>query len=112
MSEASTSPRSALLTQAFAYMDSRIDPPPRSAPCPPTRSRAEAAAKEVWVIEQAGAPIACMILTPKPDTLYLGKLATDPGQRRKGLAAASSPRPRPAPAPRACRRSPWKPGSS
>ncbi len=76
----------ALLTRAFAYMEGRIDPPSSLARMTPETLRKEAAAKEIWTIEEARHPIACMILTPQPETLYLGKLATDPARRREGLA--------------------------
>lgn len=76
----------ALLTAAFAYMEHRIDPPSSLTRMTPDTLCSDAARTEVWIIETAGRPIACMILTPKPDTLYLGKLATDPAHRRAGLA--------------------------
>jgi predicted N-acetyltransferase YhbS len=43
---------------------------------------------EIWVIEDQERPVACMILTPSPDTLYLGKMAVDNDRRRMGLARA------------------------
>lgn len=74
-------PVRALLTAAFAYMDGRIDPPS-------SLGRMELAAQagqaELWVL---GDPIiACMLLTPQADTLYLGKLAVAEGARGRGLA--------------------------
>ena len=79
-------PLHALLTDAFAYMESRIDPPSSIARMSADSLRDEAATKEIWAIENSGQPVACMILTPKPDTLYLGKLATSAVHRGQGLA--------------------------
>jgi GNAT superfamily N-acetyltransferase len=38
------------------------------------------------VIDELGVPLACMVLTPMPARLYIGKLAVAAGHRRKGLA--------------------------
>jgi N-acetylglutamate synthase-like GNAT family acetyltransferase len=38
-------------------------------------------------MEEAGNPIACMALTFEENRVYLGKLATHPDWRRRGLAA-------------------------
>lgn len=80
-------PALALIQSSFAYMDGRIDPP-SSAHRLTTGDLARAAQSgEVWVVEDPGQLIACVVLTPKPDHLYLGKLAVDPAFRRQGLAA-------------------------
>jgi predicted N-acetyltransferase YhbS len=44
----------------------------------------EAAPAEVWAL--GAPPIAVMVLTPKEDALYLGKLAVTHDRRREGLA--------------------------
>lgn len=75
-----------LLRRAFAYMEGRIDPPSSMASMTVSDLRDAARKHEVWVIEESNRPIASMILTPKPDTLYLGKLATSPTHRQEGLA--------------------------
>ncbi len=72
-------PVRALLAAAFAYMDGRIDPPSSLA-----RTAVEAARAELWVLGTT--PVACVLLTPRADTLYLGKLAVDEGARGQGLA--------------------------
>lgn len=77
-------PVHALLTQAFAYMEGVIDPPSSLNRMTPADLTAEAARAELWVIDPG--PAACMILTPKGDTLYLGKLAVAEGHRGAGLA--------------------------
>lgn len=76
----------ALLVRSFAYMQGRIDPPSSLAHMTPDSLAQEAAAQELWLIQHGPAPIACMILTAKPGTLYLGKLAVDPAWRGHGLA--------------------------
>ena len=73
-----------LLARAFAGMEGRIDPPSSLHHLTPADIAAQAVTGEVWVI---GAPaVACVFLTPKPHTLYLGKLAVDPMVRRMGYA--------------------------
>jgi GNAT superfamily N-acetyltransferase len=72
----------ALIRRAFAGMEGRIDPPSSL-----HRITAQDLAQhegEVWVI---GRPArACMVLTPKPHALYLGRLSVDPPWQRKGYA--------------------------
>ena len=74
----------ALLVQAFAFMEGVIDPPSSLAMLRVEDLRAEAALGRLWAILPG--PAACMILTPKPGTLYLGKLAVAKTQRGCGLA--------------------------
>jgi predicted N-acetyltransferase YhbS len=75
-----------LVQESFAYMEGRIDPP-SSMHRLTAKAIAEQAQKgEVWVIEENGAPVACLFLTPRPDALYLGKLAVANTHRGKGLA--------------------------
>lgn len=75
-----------LLRRAFAELDAIIDPPSslhRMTEAEVARLAAEA---EVWGI---GDPlVACVILTPEPDSLYAGRLAVEPGRRRQGHARA------------------------
>ncbi|MDE3028935.1 MAG: GNAT family N-acetyltransferase [Paracoccaceae bacterium] len=75
-----------LIRDAFAYMEGRIDPP-SSMHSLSAKDIAESARNgEVWVMEEAGAPIACMVLTPMPGRLYLGRLAVATGHRGRGLS--------------------------
>lgn len=76
-----------LLTKAFAYMEGRIDPPSSLAQLDVQALRVLAATSEIWAIIGTANPIACMILTPQPDALYLGKLAVDPSHRGQGLGS-------------------------
>lgn len=70
-----------LIREAFAYMDGIIDPP--SSVHRLTLAALQAPGTEVWAI---GRPIdACMVLTPKPTVLYVGKLAVAEQARRRRL---------------------------
>ena len=73
----------ALLRQAFAYMDGRIDPPSSLRDLTPEALTRQARVGEIWII---GAPVACVFLTPKPGALYVGKLAVAESHRGQGLA--------------------------
>ena len=73
-----------LIRTAFADMDGRIDPPSSMHRLNLESVAEQAGHGEVWVI---GDPVqACVFLTPKADSLYLGKLAVAPDARRQGLA--------------------------
>jgi ribosomal protein S18 acetylase RimI-like enzyme len=74
----------ALIARAFAGMEGRIDPPSSLHRLTPTDLARQAVEGEIWVI--GSPPLACMVLTPKADALYLGKLAVEPAQqgRRHG----------------------------
>ena len=76
----------ALLTMAFAFMEGRIDPPSSLGRMGPAELARAATDGELWVIDGDGGPLACMLLTPRADTLYLGKLAVAQGARGQGLA--------------------------
>jgi ribosomal protein S18 acetylase RimI-like enzyme len=73
----------ALLHQAFAYMEARIDPPSSLRDLTPEALTQQAEVGEIWVI---GAPVACVFLTPKPGALYVGKLAVAASHRGQGLS--------------------------
>lgn len=79
-------PAIAVLRQAFASMDGVIDPPSSLTRQSDADLRAEGLRGEFWVIEDLGRPVATIMLTPKADHLYLGKIATDAAFRRQGLA--------------------------
>lgn len=70
-----------LIQSEFAYMEGRIDPPSSMRDL---TEQALAAAPEVWALGEP--PVACMVLTPKDNFLYLGKLAVAAGHRGQGLA--------------------------
>ena len=75
-----------LIRDAFAYMDGIIDPP--SSMTRLTESNLARAARdgEVWVLEELGETVACVVFTPKPDVLYIGKLAVADTHRGRGLS--------------------------
>lgn len=73
-----------LIQTAFAGMEGRIDPPSSMHRLTPEAIATQALTGEVWVIEDP-APIACVFLTPKPDCLYLGKLAVFPARQSEGI---------------------------
>lgn len=70
----------ALIRRAFAGMEGRIDPPSSIH----RFTVQDLKDGEFWVIGTP--PRACVLLTPKPHALYLGKLAVEPGLQRQGLA--------------------------
>lgn len=75
-----------LIRAEFAYMDGRIDPPSSMLTLSPATVAGHAQSGEVWAI---GDPVqACIFLTPKPEALYLGKLAVAGHARGRGLARA------------------------
>ena len=73
-----------LIRRAFAGMEGRIDPPSSDRQLSVESLATLSKFAEIWAI--GSPPIACMILTRKPDRLYLGKLAVDPAQQGRGLA--------------------------
>jgi ribosomal protein S18 acetylase RimI-like enzyme len=73
----------ALLQQAFAYMEGRIDPPSSLRDLTPEALTRQTEVGEIWII---GAPVACVFLTPRPGALYIGKLAVAASHRGQGLA--------------------------
>ncbi|MHC0051901.1 GNAT family N-acetyltransferase [Actibacterium sp. D379-3] len=77
-----------LIQSSFAYMEGRIDPPSSMHRLTEASIARHARQGEVWVIEEAGAPVACMFLTRQTDALYLGKLAVAQPHRDKGYARA------------------------
>lgn len=73
-----------LISHAFSGMNGRIDPPSSAHHLTAKDIAAQAVSGEVWVI---GAPaVACVFLTPRAQSLYLGKLAVDPAVQRMGYA--------------------------
>lgn len=75
-----------LVRETFAYMEGRIDPPSSMHRLSEAEIAAQAETGEVWVIEAEGVPVACVFLTPRPDRLYIGKLAVAAAWRGRGLA--------------------------
>ncbi len=73
-----------LMRDCFAYMEGRIDPPSSLGKVSVKELRQTATKAEICCL---GTPtVACMILTPKPGCLYLGKVCVAPSHQRLGLA--------------------------
>lgn len=75
-----------LIQTSFAYMEGRIDPPSSLHRLELDDVRAQARNAEVWAIEEGHRVVACMILTPRPGVLHLGKLAVAASHRGRGIA--------------------------
>ncbi len=74
-----------LIQAEFAYMDGRIDPPSSMHRLTLDDLARSCDAGEVWSLGDP--PVACMMLTPRDDCLYLSKLAVNRDHRQRGLAA-------------------------
>ncbi len=75
-----------LIQTAFADMDGRIDPPSSMHSLTEDTIADQARTAEVWAIGTP--PVACMFLTPRDGSLYIGKLAVARAHRGQGLARA------------------------
>ncbi len=76
-----------LIHGSFAYMEGRIDPPSSVRDLTLAMLSQQAQEGEVWSLGCTGGhPLACMVLTPKPKALYLGKIATRRSHRGLGLS--------------------------
>lgn len=75
-----------LILDAFAFMEGRIDPPSSAHRLTLADMAAQADTGAVWVIEEAGLPVACLFAKVRGDALYLGKLAVSASHRGRGLA--------------------------
>jgi GNAT superfamily N-acetyltransferase len=73
-----------LIRDAFAPLEGRIDPPSSVHALTAATLIEQARTGEAWVIGDP--PVACVILTPRPASLYIGKLAVAGTERRQGHA--------------------------
>ena len=73
-----------LIQSAFAHMDGRVTPPSSMHALTEATLAAQSTTSEVWVLGHP--PIACVILTPQPQSLCIGKLAVAKPHRGQGLA--------------------------
>jgi predicted N-acetyltransferase YhbS len=76
----------ALIRTTFAYMEGRIDPPSSMHRLTLDELARQAETAEVWIAEEDDRVVACVVLTPHSDALYLGKLAVAVSHRGRGLA--------------------------
>ncbi len=75
-----------LIHTEYAFMQGRVDPPTATDALTPEALADQAARGEIWVIEAAERPVACIFLTPKPPALFICKLAVASTHRGRGLA--------------------------
>lgn len=75
-----------LLHTCFAFMEDRIDPPSSLMRMSQSMVQEHARDQMVLGVMDGGLMRACLFVTFKPGSLYLGKLAVDPACRGKGLA--------------------------
>jgi GNAT superfamily N-acetyltransferase len=75
-----------LIQGSFEGMEGRIDPPSSAASLTVEDIARMAQGGEIWAIGRP--PLACVVLTPKPGALHLGKLAVAASHRGRGLARA------------------------
>lgn len=78
----------ALILDAFAPMDGRIDPPTSALRLTPLSITEDAARGVLLLAEVDGALAGCLFARPKGGALYLGKLAVRPGLQGRGLGRA------------------------
>ena len=78
----------ALVAEAFAYMEGRIDPPSSLHRWTAETFAAEAASGAAFLAEAAGRPVACLFAQPEGDAFYIGKVAVAKAWRGRGLARA------------------------
>lgn len=76
----------ALLRDAFATMDGRIDPPSSLHDFDAARLAAKAAEEELVLAFVDGALAGCLFAAPRGEALYLGKIAVRPDLRGRGIA--------------------------
>lgn len=74
-----------LILEAFAYMESRTDPPSSALRLTPETMAADAATGALLLAERAGELVGCLFLQPRPHALYLGKLAVRPDLQGQGI---------------------------
>lgn len=73
-----------LIQAEFAYMEGRINPPSSMLALTADSLAAQSRLAEIWAIGRP--PQACVVLTPRPAALYIGKLAVAAARRRQGHA--------------------------
>lgn len=76
----------ALLREAFASMDGRIDPPSSLHGFDTEKLAAKAAAEDLLLAFVDGKLAGCLFAAPRGEALYLAKIAVRPGLQGKGIA--------------------------
>ena len=75
-----------LIKSSFAFMAGRIDPP--SSVESLSLQKLNRMAQLGWVVVIGKPVMACVVATPRPQSLYLGKISVDPSVRGRGVARA------------------------
>lgn len=78
----------ALLSQAFADMAGRIDPPSSMTRMSVADVAAKAAEEDLFLVRNDRRLLGCLFGTARGDVYYIGKLAVAPEARGRGLARA------------------------
>ena len=78
----------ALVLDAFASMQGRIDPPSSALRMTAASMAEDAAAGALFVAECGGELIGCAFVRPKGDALYVAKLAVRPDLQGRGIGRA------------------------
>ncbi|MFZ2103286.1 MAG: GNAT family N-acetyltransferase [Oricola sp.] len=76
----------ALLTDAFAYLEGRIDPPSSLSRMGPATLANKAKAETLLLATEGDRIVGCLFLAAKPGCIYAGKLAVDDAFRGRGIA--------------------------
>jgi GNAT superfamily N-acetyltransferase len=75
----------ALILAAFAYMETRIDPPSSALRLTAQSMKADADKGALLLAERDGDLVGCVFAQTKGDALYIGKLAVRPGLQGEGI---------------------------
>ena len=78
----------ALLHRAFGFMEGRIDPPSSLLRLDAAGLAAKAGAERCFLAFGGERLAGCVFCEPRPDCLYLGKLAVDPELQGRGVGRA------------------------
>ncbi len=78
----------ALIAEAFAFMEGRIDPPSSLTRMDAASLKAKAAVETLLLAREDGRLVGCLFVEDKGDRLYLSKLAVAPGMQRRGVGRA------------------------
>ena len=73
-----------LVQDAFAFMESRIDPPSSMHRMSAASIAEHCERGEVWVFDDP--PVACVFFSERDERLYIGKMAVSEDMRGRGLA--------------------------
>ena len=74
-----------LLHEAFLFMGDRIAPPSSLHLLTPDSIAAKAQHESLFLATHRAKLVGCVFATPKPDSLYVGKLAVHPDYQRNGI---------------------------